>query len=268
MSKEDSSGPLLTPEEIQQEIDRHEQLHLEWLRDLEAQKAEMAKMYETAEEEDDDLMDGVPLFEVPRDRALNIHDIADLLKLLKARDICVIDVRHKTDLCDYMVVCTGTSGAHLQGMCDAVVMEHKYRRQYHSMPRVEGRNNPYWVLIDTGAVMIHLFEAETRTKYNLESLWVLRPSLDEFSYTQDTDWEADLFPEFAETEAPMASPDPEEPSASFASRTKSTKKMKKARAREGILMARAARRAPPSAERGLMDGAWLQQTSLYDFEHD
>lgn len=88
----------------------------------------------------------------------------------------------------------------MRTMCDAVFMEFKRRKQFHSMPRVEGRSNPEWVLIDTGSLLIHIMEATIRAKYNLESLWALRPSAEDLAMSGDTDWEADLFPEFAEAE--------------------------------------------------------------------
>jgi hypothetical protein len=63
---------------------------------------------------------------------------------------------------------------------------------------VKGRSNPDWCLIDCGFLMVHIFAEPIRRKYNLESLWGLRPSSEELAITQDLEWEEDLFPEFSE----------------------------------------------------------------------
>ena len=38
-------------------------------------------------------------------------------------------------------------------------------------PRVEGLTHSTWVLIDAGALVVHLFRPEARTYYDLEKLW-------------------------------------------------------------------------------------------------
>jgi len=37
---------------------------------------------------------------------------------------------------------------------------------------IEGLNYSHWVLIDYGDVIIHIFEEETRTFYELDKLWL------------------------------------------------------------------------------------------------
>ena len=45
-------------------------------------------------------------------------------------------------------------------------------RQDGVRPRIrEGTADSRWLLVDYGDVIIHLFSPETRTFYNLESLW-------------------------------------------------------------------------------------------------
>ena len=37
--------------------------------------------------------------------------------------------------------------------------------------QIEGYQNANWILMDYGAVVVHIFQAETRTFYDLERLW-------------------------------------------------------------------------------------------------
>lgn len=88
----------------------------------------------------------------------------------KATDILVLDLTDKSDVCDYFVICSVTNNP----MLDAVVeeIEEKVRKNCGEKPlSVEGRARSTWVLIDYGAVVIHVFREETREFYRLERLW-------------------------------------------------------------------------------------------------
>lgn len=88
----------------------------------------------------------------------------------KATDILVLDLTDKSDVCDYFVICTVSNNP----MLDAVVeeVEEKVRKNCGEKPlSVEGRARATWVLIDYGAVVVHVFREETREFYRLERLW-------------------------------------------------------------------------------------------------
>lgn len=109
-------------------------------------------------------------------------DIApqELLKVIttaldadKADDINVVDLAGKSTMADFMVVATGTSQRHLSAMGEKLVQQLK---QEHGIEPVrEGQGDSGWHLIDTGAVIVHLFRAETRSFYDLEKLWSVAP---------------------------------------------------------------------------------------------
>lgn len=84
----------------------------------------------------------------------------------KARDIIVLDLRPSTLVCDYFVICTVTTS--LQGRAVADHLEEKLpERLRHREGYREGR----WILLDYGAVVIHVFREEERRFYDLERLW-------------------------------------------------------------------------------------------------
>jgi ribosome-associated protein len=88
---------------------------------------------------------------------------------MKAEDILTIDLRDKSSIGDYMVVSSGRSARHVGSVADKVVEDlHKVGLA----ARVEGMPQCDWVLIDAGAVIVHVFRPEVRTFYNLEKMWM------------------------------------------------------------------------------------------------
>jgi len=88
---------------------------------------------------------------------------------MKAEDILTIDLRNKSSIGDYMVVSTGRSQRHVGSVADRIVEDlHKVG----IAARVEGAPHCDWVLIDAGAVIVHVFRPEVRAFYNLEGMWM------------------------------------------------------------------------------------------------
>jgi ribosome-associated protein len=89
----------------------------------------------------------------------------------KGHDVLKIDLRKlENRIADYFVICHGTSVTQVDSICDSV--EDTVRRETGEKPlHVEGLENCYWVLIDYGNVIVHIFLEHYRNFYSLESLW-------------------------------------------------------------------------------------------------
>ena len=87
----------------------------------------------------------------------------------KALGIKIIDVRKKTDIADYFLICSGTSDVHVQSIADGVLEVLKKHKL--SVVGVEGYKSAQWILVDTGNVVLHIFHEYIRDVYDLESLW-------------------------------------------------------------------------------------------------
>ena len=88
---------------------------------------------------------------------------------MKAEDILTIDLRDRSSIGDYMVVSSGRSQRHVGSVADRVIEDlHKVGVAAH----VEGVPHCDWVLIDAGAVIVHVFRPEVRAFYNLEKMWM------------------------------------------------------------------------------------------------
>ena len=86
----------------------------------------------------------------------------------KGKEIAAIEVTEQTTLADYFVIATGTSSTHVKSLADEV--EYELSQLGVQSGHIEGRATG-WVLLDYGAVLIHVFDKESREYYNLERLW-------------------------------------------------------------------------------------------------
>jgi ribosome-associated protein len=88
----------------------------------------------------------------------------------RGQDVAVLDMRLTTTEFDYFVIATGNSRRQLHAISDEIdrVLEGERGDQRHG---IEGYNESRWILLDYGSVVIHLFDAETRSYYALEDLW-------------------------------------------------------------------------------------------------
>jgi ribosome-associated protein len=98
--------------------------------------------------------------------------LATILKSLnddKAEDIVQIDLRGKTEIGDYMVICSGRSTRQVASISEKLAQNVK--DEYGRVARIEGKDTGDWVLIDMGDVIVHVFRPEVREFYQLEKMW-------------------------------------------------------------------------------------------------
>lgn len=87
----------------------------------------------------------------------------------KGLDVKLLRVTDVTTLADYFLICTGTSNTHVKTLCDEV--EKVLTQQGETMLHREGHRSGTWVLLDFGALVVHIFTDDTRKFYDLERLW-------------------------------------------------------------------------------------------------
>ncbi len=87
---------------------------------------------------------------------------------MKAESIEHLDVRAKTSIADYFVVCSGTSDRHVQSIAERIA--DKLSIEHEKPLRVEGERTG-WVLQDYGDIILHVMRDEQRQFYDLETLW-------------------------------------------------------------------------------------------------
>ncbi len=95
---------------------------------------------------------------------------------VKAEDPVVLDLRTLTSFTDFFVIVSGRSDRQVQAIADRVTED--LREKKIKPMGIEGYDSGHWVLIDYGAVVLHVFYGETREFYLLEQLWSDAPRLE------------------------------------------------------------------------------------------
>ncbi len=94
-----------------------------------------------------------------------IYEVLDKKKAINVNTICIKDV---STLADYFIFAGGTSTTHVKALADEV----KFRlKEEGILPNRKEDCSDYWILLDYGDVIVHIFTEETRKLYNLEGLW-------------------------------------------------------------------------------------------------
>jgi nicotinate-nucleotide adenylyltransferase len=95
--------------------------------------------------------------------------IVELAEDKKAADIVLLDLAGLTTLADAFVICSGGSERQLDAIADGIV-EGMRAEKIRPIGR-EGTAASHWVLVDFGAVVVHIFTPPEREYYSLEKHW-------------------------------------------------------------------------------------------------
>jgi ribosome-associated protein len=91
------------------------------------------------------------------------------LEDIKARDIVVLKVGHLSSLFERIVIASADSTRQVKALADNV--REKLKAQGYPVLSVEGEDSGEWVLVDLGAIVVHVMQPSVRQYYNLEEPW-------------------------------------------------------------------------------------------------
>lgn len=91
------------------------------------------------------------------------------LEDIKGRDIVVFNVTKRTALFDKVIVASGDSNRQVRALANNVSEEVK--KGGGRVLSIEGAQTGEWVLVDLGAVIVHVMQPAIRQYYNLEEIW-------------------------------------------------------------------------------------------------
>jgi ribosome-associated protein len=102
-----------------------------------------------------------------REQAIAIA-VAGLEK--KAVGLEILDVAGKVDYADFLVIMTGRSDRQVQAL--AAGIEEALKKKGTRPLAIEGLPHASWVLMDFGDVVVHVFQDDARSLYDIEGLWM------------------------------------------------------------------------------------------------
>lgn len=88
----------------------------------------------------------------------------------KASGLEVIDVAGRVDYADFLVLMSGRSDRHVTALASAI--EEALRKRNKRALAVEGLPHANWVLMDFGDVVVHVFQDDARSAYDIDALWM------------------------------------------------------------------------------------------------
>ena len=97
--------------------------------------------------------------------------IADAMLEKKGQDVVSLDLRSiGTAISDHFIVCNADSTPAVVAIADNIEerMIEKCRRK---VARAQGKEIAFWVILDYGDIVVHVFQTPYRAFYRLEELW-------------------------------------------------------------------------------------------------
>jgi len=91
------------------------------------------------------------------------------LEDIKGRDILVLKVAHLSSLFERIIIASADSTRQVKALADNV--QKKLKALGAQVLSVEGEQSGEWVLVDLGAIVVHVMQPTIRRYYNLEELW-------------------------------------------------------------------------------------------------
>ena len=105
------------------------------------------------------------------DKQVLIDQIVSSIQDVKGEDIMIFDLSEiENSVAETFIICSGNSNTQVNAISGSV--EKKVRNELNERPwHVEGTENAMWILVDYISVVVHIFQRDIRSYYDLEELW-------------------------------------------------------------------------------------------------
>lgn len=97
--------------------------------------------------------------------------IADAMAEKKGKNIVSLDLKSiGTAISDYFIVCNADSTTNVVAIADNIE-DRMVEKCGRKVLRSQGRENAFWIILDYGDIVVHIFQTPMREFYRLEDLW-------------------------------------------------------------------------------------------------
>ncbi len=98
-----------------------------------------------------------------------VRAAVDAVQEKLAADVVLLDLEGMGAFTDHFLICTGFSARQVEAICDEV--EKRLEQYGGRLLHREGKAGSDWMLLDFGALIVHVFTERARRFYDLERLW-------------------------------------------------------------------------------------------------
>eukprot|EP00744_Colponema_vietnamica_P013335 GILI01018685.1.p1 GENE.GILI01018685.1~~GILI01018685.1.p1 ORF type:complete len:199 (+),score=17.27 GILI01018685.1:82-597(+) len=119
-------------------------------------------------------------------RSAKIEDcqaIADILRHMKARDLCVVDVSQKTSSFDYIIIATCEGPRHVH-LCSWSITQADREHRISKPKRASSDRN--WEVVPVGRIIVNLMVESARSQMSLERKWAVTKTMDPLDHANAT----------------------------------------------------------------------------------
>lgn len=106
------------------------------------------------------------------------HDlrvIADAILDKKGQNVVSLDLRPLgSAIADHFVICNGDSTTNVAAIADNIIKMTQEELGLKPL-RTQGMENDFWIILDYGNIVVHVFLTQYREFYHLEDLWADAP---------------------------------------------------------------------------------------------
>ncbi len=88
----------------------------------------------------------------------------------KANNVTILDVREQTTLTDFFVICDAETDIQVKAIAENVSVKTKELASEPAWQK-EGFDTRRWVILDYVNIVVHVFQTNLRSFYNLEKMW-------------------------------------------------------------------------------------------------
>lgn len=117
---------------------------------------------------------------------------AFILANYKGENLKIFNASKTSSLCDYHILASAQNPTQGRSMIDELARQLRaHEMRVHS---VEGYTSADWILLDTGDVIVHVFQDSSRDIFDLDSVLATHPQLEipeEFYFSRPTTKEED-----------------------------------------------------------------------------
>lgn len=96
--------------------------------------------------------------------------LTDIAADRKASELVLQDLRSLSCICDYQFICNGINSRHTRAISAAISTKLLQEEGIRPL-RTEGESEGRWIILDYGDFLVHIFQPETRSHYDFDTLW-------------------------------------------------------------------------------------------------